>query len=297
MKKLSFAFVILAGVLWGTSGLFVQLLAPYGFTTLQISAVRGGVSFVAVALFALLFDRSLFRVRWWELLLCLFIGVALFGTGNCYFYALQLTSISTAVVLMYTEPALVMLFSVLFLREKITPLKLVSLCTMLFGCVLVSGILGDFKPNPVGILIGLLSGVSFAAYNILTKIAVDKGMRPLSVTLYGFLFASSLSLALSNPVELVRTAASALGETLPLLVAIGLVSFVAPYLLYTMAMRALPVGTVSALGIVEPMAATIFGILFLKEHLTVLSAVGIAAILLAVVLLGLAENKATEKTK
>lgn len=297
MKKLSFAFVILAGVLWGTSGLFVQLLAPYGFTTLQISAVRGGVSFVAVALFALLFDRSLFRVRWWELLLCLFIGVALFGTGNCYFYALQLTSISTAVVLMYTEPALVMLFSVLFLREQITPLKLVSLCTMLFGCVLVSGILGDFKPNPVGILIGLLSGVSFAAYNILTKIAVDKGMRPLSVTLYGFLFASSLSLALSNPVELVRTAASALGETLPLLVAIGLVSFVAPYLLYTMAMRALPVGTVSALGIVEPMAATVFGILFLKEHLTVLSAVGIAAILLAVVLLGLAENKATEKTK
>lgn len=297
MKKLSFAFVILAGVLWGTSGLFVQLLAPYGFTTLQISAVRGGVSFVAVALFALLFDRSLFRVRWWELLLCLFIGVALFGTGNCYFYALQLTSISTAVVLMYTEPALVMLFSVLFLREKITPLKLVSLCTMLFGCVLVSGILGDFKPNPVGILIGLLSGVSFAAYNILTKIAVDKGMRPLSVTLYGFLFASSLSLALSNPVELVRTAASALGETLPLLVAIGLVSFVAPYLLYTMAMRALPVGTVSALGIVEPMAATVFGILFLKEHLTVLSAVGIAAILLAVVLLGLAENKATGKTK
>ncbi len=297
MKKLSFAFVILAGVLWGTSGLFVQLLAPYGFTTLQISAVRGGVSFVAVALFALLFDRSLFRVRWWELLLCLFIGVALFGTGNCYFYALQLTSISTAVVLMYTEPALVMLFSVLFLKEKITPLKLVSLCTMLFGCVLVSGILGDFKPNPVGILIGLLSGVSFAAYNILTKIAVDKGMRPLSVTLYGFLFASSLSLALSNPVELVRTAASALGETLPLLVAIGLVSFVAPYLLYTMAMRALPVGTVSALGIVEPMAATVFGILFLKEHLTVLSAVGIAAILLAVVLLGLAENKATEKTK
>ena len=297
MKKLSFAFVILAGVLWGTSGLFVQLLAPYGFTTLQISAVRGGVSFVAVALFALLFDRSLFRVRWWELLLCLFIGVALFGTGNCYFYALQLTSISTAVVLMYTEPALVMLFSVLFLKEKITPLKLVSLCTMLFGCVLVSGILGDFKPNPVGILIGLLSGVSFAAYNILTKIAVDKGMRPLSVTLYGFLFASSLSLALSNPVELVRTAASALGATLPLLVAIGLVSFVAPYLLYTMAMRALPVGTVSALGIVEPMAATVFGILFLKEHLTVLSAVGIAAILLAVVLLGLAENKATEKTK
>ena len=297
MKKLSFAFVILAGVLWGTSGLFVQLLAPYGFTTLQISAVRGGVSFVAVALFAILFDRSLFRVRWWELLLCLFIGVALFGTGNCYFYALQLTSISTAVVLMYTEPALVMLFSVLFLREKITPLKLVSLCTMLFGCVLVSGILGDFKPNPVGILIGLLSGVSFAAYNILTKIAVDKGMRPLSVTLYGFLFASSLSLALSNPVELVRTAASALGETLPLLVAIGLVSFVAPYLLYTMAMRALPVGTVSALGIVEPMAATVFGILFLKEHLTVLSAVGIAAILLAVVLLGLAENKATGKTK
>jgi drug/metabolite transporter (DMT)-like permease len=192
MKKLSFAFVILAGVLWGTSGLFVQLLAPYGFTTLQISAVRGGVSFVAVALFAILFDRSLFRVRWWELLLCLFIGVALFGTGNCYFYSLQITSISTAVVLMYTSPALVMLFSVLFLGEKLTPLKAISLGLMLGGCVFVSGVIGDFKVNTLGLLLGLLSGVAFAAYNILTKIGIEKGSRPISVTLYAFLFASFL---------------------------------------------------------------------------------------------------------
>ncbi len=294
MKKLSFCFVILSGLLWATSGVFVRVLVPYGFTSLQLTAVRGGVSFLAVALFALFFNRQLFRVKGWELLLCLAIGLSLFGTSNCYFYSLQLTSISTAVVLMYIAPAIVMLFSVLFLKERITPLKLVSLGTMLFGCVLVSGILGDFKPDPVGILIGLLSGISFASYNILTKVAVDKGMRPLSVTLYAFFFASSLSLALSKPSGIVTSAASALGETLPLLIGIGLVSYVSPYLLYTLAMRALPVGTVSALGIVEPMAATLFGVFFFKEELNWFSGLGIAAILLAVLLLGLAENRQSQ---
>lgn len=290
MKKLSFLFVVLAGLLWGTSGMFVRLLAPYGFTTLQLSAVRGGVSFLAVALFALCFDRSLFRITGRELLLCIAIGGALFGTGNCYFLSLQLTSIPTAVVLMYTAPAMVMLFSVLFLGERLTPLKLLSLGLMLLGCVLVSGVLGDFKTNLFGLLIGLLSGVAFAAYNILTKVTMQKEMRPISVTIYGFLFASLLSLVFSNPVGIVTSAAKAPAVTLPLLLGIGLVSFVAPYVLYTVAMKTLPAGTASALGIVEPMAATLYGVIFLHEDLTPLSAVGILLILLAVVLFGVAEK-------
>ena len=297
MKKLSFCFVIMAGLLWGTSGLFVQVLAPYGFTTLQISAVRGGVSFLAVALFALIFDRSIFRITPRELLLCVSIGVSLFATGNCYFYSLQITSISTAVVLMYTAPALVMLFSVLFLGERLTPLKAVSLGLMLGGCVFVSGVIGDFKVNTLGLLLGLLSGVAFAAYNILTKIGIEKGSRPISITLYAFLFASFLSFVLSKPMGIFQSAAKAPSQTVPLLIGLGLVSFVVPYVLYAMAMKHLPAGTVSALGIVEPMAATLYGAIFLKEPKTVFDFLGIFLVLLAVLLFGFAERPTLQHKK
>ena len=62
-----------------------------------------------------------------------------------------------------------------------------------------------------------------------------------------------------------------------------------PYVLYTLAMRTLPAGTASALAIVEPMSATVFGFM-IGETLTVFSGIGIVLILLAVFLLGRAES-------
>ena len=48
MKNKSYMYIILAGLLWGTSGIFVNLLVTYGFTALQLTFFRGAVSFVKV---------------------------------------------------------------------------------------------------------------------------------------------------------------------------------------------------------------------------------------------------------
>ena len=60
-------------------------------------------------------------------------------------------------------------------------------------------------------------------------------------------------------------------------------------------MKDLPAGTASALGIVEPMAATVFSIVIFREKVTVFSVIGIALILTAVFLLGKAENEKKQK--
>ncbi|MBR5505295.1 MAG: hypothetical protein IKV73_03205 [Clostridia bacterium] len=44
MKKQAFIFIILAGLLWGTSGIFVHYLAPFGFSSLQLVFFRTVVS-------------------------------------------------------------------------------------------------------------------------------------------------------------------------------------------------------------------------------------------------------------
>ena len=92
-KKLSFAFIILAGVLWGTSPIFVNYLAPYGFTSVQMTAVRGTVSFVGMLVYVSIFNRKLFKIKPLDLLLYLAIGATLFGTAFCYYSAMQLTSL------------------------------------------------------------------------------------------------------------------------------------------------------------------------------------------------------------
>ena len=178
MKRRAFVYIIIAGILWGTSGIFVNALSPHGFSSLQITALRGVVSCLFMGIFVLFHDRKLFRVTFRQFMLFVVIGVSLFGTSSCYYLSMQMTSISTAVVLMYMAPVYVMIWSVLFFGERFSILKLISVVAMLVGCCLVSGIVGGLKFDAVGLLFGILSGISYGAYNIFTKIAMRKKCHP-----------------------------------------------------------------------------------------------------------------------
>ena len=293
MKK-SFFYIILAGVLWGTSGIFVHYLTPHGISSLQMTAVRGCVSLLCLALYALIFDRSLFHLTRPQLFLCICAGVSLFGVASCYFASMQMTSVSTAVVLMYSAPIYVTAFSVLFLGEKMSPFKLTALGLMILGCALVSGIVGGLKFDPLGIFLGVLSGISYAAYNIFTKIVTGKGCKPLSATLYSSLFMSAVALSVSKPHEIVLNAAKEPLYLIPMLLGLGVITFVLPYAFYSSAMKNLPAGTASALSIVEPMAATLFSVFLFDEQLNLYSCIGIVMILAAVLLLGRTDGKGKE---
>lgn len=290
MKKRAFIYIIIAGLLWGTSGIFVKYLTPYGLGPLQILSLRGLTASVVMCIYALIANRGLFRLSRVELAFLLGSGVALFATAGSYFTSMQMTSISTAVVLMYMAPMLVMIYSVLFLGERLTRLKTVSVVCMLIGCALVSGVIGGLKFDPLGIAIGALSGVSYAAYNVLTKIQMRRGISPLTAILYNFIFMTVISIAVSRPVETLGCIAAEPLEVIPISIALGVVTFVIPYFLYTVALRELPAGTTSALAIIEPMSATLFGALFFGEHPDIFSGIGIVLILLAVFLLSRAEN-------
>lgn len=289
MKK-AFIFTIISGVLWGSSAAFVKFLTPYGFPSFQLTFVRGAVSFICMALYALIFDRSLFKISLKELFYLFFVGASLFGCAGCYFTSMQMTSVSTAVTLMYTAPIYVMIFSVLFLGEKFSKFKLVSVICMLLGCCLVSGLIGGIKFNLPGIIIGFVAGISFAAYNVLTKISVDRRCKPFTATMYSSLFMTVVALFVSDIGTLGTNISHAPLITIPLLVGLGVVTFVVPYFLYSSAMKNLPVGTVSSLSTVEPMSATLFSIIIFGEKLTISSVLGILLIVLAVILLGKSEN-------
>lgn len=290
MIKRAYFYIIAAGIFWGTSGLFVAALSPYGFSSLQMTAMRGVVSAVCMSLYCFFSDKKLFKASPFETFLFILSGLSMFGTASCYYISMQESSVSTAVVLMYTAPIIVMIYSVLFLGEKLTKLKLCAVLLMLLGCALVSGIIGGFKFSVWGIAAGFMSGISYSSYNILTKIQMRKGARPQSATLYCFIFMAILAVAFCNPAELVTLAAKAPAPIIPLMIGIGVVTTVLPYLLYTFAMRELPAGTASSLGIVEPMSATIFSITLLGEKPDIFSIVGIVLIIGAVFILGKSEK-------
>ncbi len=284
MKKRAFIYIVLTGILWGTSGVFFNLLEPLGFSAVQMTAMRGGVSGIVMVIYAL-FHRELFKVKLKDFILFACSGLCVFSTATCYFASIGLSSVSTAVVLMYTAPVFVMIYSVAFLGEKLSFLKLISVILMIVGCGLVSGVIGGMKFSLWGILLGLLSGVSYGAYNIITKIAMMHKANSVSATLYCFVVMGIVAFFASNPTQIAELIMKNPTATIPLMIGIGVVTCVLPYFLYTMALRDIPAGTASALSIIEPMAATVFSIIFFDEKLGIFPACGIILILVAVLLL------------
>lgn len=289
-KKLSFALIVVAGLCWGTSPIFVHYLAPYGFTSQQMTAVRGTVSFICMMIFVLLTNRKLFKIKINDLLMCAAIGVSLFGSAFCYYSAMQMTSAATAVVLMYTAPIYVMLFSVLFMGEKFSKGKLLALIMMLIGCCLVSGIIAGSRFHIVGILLGILTSFVYAGYNILTKVSMQKELEPITVTLYSFMFMCVISLTICRPADLIRNIVLKPVPTLPLCIGLGIVTFIIPFFLFTYSMKHLPAGVASALSIVEPMAATVFSAVLFREIPDIVTIIGIVLILASVYLLSKTEQ-------
>ncbi len=285
IQKKSFLFIILAGIFWGSSGIFFHLLEPYGFSPLQMTAMRGVVSACCLLGYALIFRRDLFRIKGREALLFCGSGITIYGTAAFYYMAIAASSVPTAVVLMYTAPVFVMGYSLLFLGEKINRIKALAVLIVLIGCVLVSGVIGGGSFQPMGVFLGLSAGLSYSAYNIFTKYSMLRGSNSVSATLYCFLVMGLVSLLFCEPVEMLPLIAKAPIPIIPLILGIGLCTCVFPYFLYTLALKEIPAGTAATLGIVEPMSATVFSIVFLGERVSFLPMIGIILILGAVILL------------
>ena len=162
-KKLAPLWILLAGALWGTMGLFVRRLNACGLAAIEVTQIRMTAGLVIVGLYLLLFRRDLLRVRLRDLW-CFFgtgiISLLLFS--YCYFRNMTYTSLSVAAILLYTAPAFVMLLSLLLFREKMTVNKVLALVLALAGCALVSGIGTGAGISGTGLLLGLGSGLFYA---------------------------------------------------------------------------------------------------------------------------------------
>lgn len=282
------ALIILAGCFWGTMGIFVRKLSAFGFSSIQIVSVRVTLAALAFCVVLLIKDRSGFRIAARDIPLFLGLGVGsvlLFAV--CYFTAITMMPLSVAAILLYTSPIWIMLMSVLFFREKLERKKIIALVLAFIGCVLVSGISGEGITLP-GLLIGLCSGIGYGLYSILGTVALRK-YSPYTVTTYAFLFAAAGSWLICRSAEMVSIFAGA-AKLLPLLAFCGLtalVTAVVPFLAYTLGLDTVEASRAGILATIEPMVATLIGILVFSEKLTVLSGIGILLILSAVIILNI----------
>ena len=277
--------ILLSGVFWGSMGIFMRPLSSCGFSALHLVFLRLGLGALLFALLLLVRDRAGLRIALRDLPLFLGLGLlsVLFFT-YCYFRAIELLPLSTAAILLYTSPIWVMLMSALFFREAVTGRKLLALALAFAGCVLVSGI--SSGGAGVGVLFGLGAGFGYALYSILGAVALKRGYRPMTVTLYTFLIAALGAFLLCGKGALVQALSAArAGGMLWLVPLTSLVTAVIPYLAYTEGLRTTEASRAAILATVEPVVATVLGALVYGERLSLPAFLGILLVLSAIVLL------------
>ena len=289
MKKLAVILVLIAGSLWGCIGIFVRHYTALGLSSMQSVALRLTLAAVMFSVFILIYDRRLFKIRLRDLWCFLGTGVISLSIFSFfYFKSIELSSLSVAAVLLYTAPAFVMLFSLIFFRERLTVPKVISLVLAVLGCAMTTGVIGgQLTVTLAGFLFGLGSGICYALYSIFSRFALDRGYRSFTINLYTFLFAAVASLVTIDvhPVVAVMTASA--GECFYALL-FALVSCVLPYVTYTLGLKYIASSTASIIATVEPIVATVIGAVIFAEPIGVpFGYIGVALVFLSVVLINI----------
>lgn len=277
--------VILTGCLWGVINIFVRTLSAAGLGSLQIALGRLAAAALIFSIFLLIKDPSCFRIRLNDIWMFIGTGVVSVVFFNlCYFYTMIHGQASIAVVLLYTSPVFVMLFSALLFREKITPRKITALILTVTGCVFVSGLIaGNLSVTPLVLLSGIASGMLYALYTIFGRYALAK-YSTYSVTVYTFILAFIASVFFGDAPGLISTLRADPSLILWIL-GLAVVSTVFPYFLYTWGMQHMESGKAAILVAVEPVVGAIIGMTVFREPHDLYKLIGITLIIAAIFVL------------
>lgn len=290
MESIASIMVLAAATLWGSGGLFIHFISKTGLSGSQMTAIR--LCFVPIMVFLLLFvtDREKLRIDPKDIGWMILNGVVgIFVFNLCYTYAIQWTGMATAAVLLYLMPSLVMLYSVTFLKEKFTVLKGVCLLLSLLGCALVSGFADGFTINPAGLVMGLISAVCYAEYNILVSTKL-KRYSSFTNILYPFSFAAIMGLIyvlLGGEFGGMINCIVEKPYSLLLCAMLALCCSVISYWLFNTALQSISASKASIIATFEPVAAALLGLAFLKQNLSIYAILGIVCELVALILLNI----------
>lgn len=275
---------ILAGVLWGIISVFLKTLDAAGFGTLSIMLCRALISAVILFLFIFFKDKNLFKIELKDLWMFMGTGIiSLTFFSVCYFRSILEIGASVAVILLYTSPIFVLIFSFFLFGEEFSLPKVIAVVFALAGCVMVTGLgSGNSYISGRGIFIGLCAGLGYALYSIFSRYALEK-YDSLTVTFYTFVFSAVSLLPFGDLPSVVQTLNL---KSVFFFLGISFFCTVLPYILYTFGLRGLETGHAAIIVTIEPLVGCLIGIFLWKEELSLVKVLGILLIFAAVVLCG-----------
>ena len=206
-SNLGYVLVLIAALMWGSIGIFVNGISAMGVSSQSMAAFRllvGALILAPVLMFmgcrpdegstVAQGPLALFKASPKELVSCALVGiVGLAAANTCYYECMGEVGMSTASVLLYTSPVFGVVLGRVLYREDVTPNKLVAIAFNIGGCVLAvtNGDLSGFHFSVWGVTSGVIAGLCGASLAVFSRIAT-KTVHPLAVTFWALFLAVRL---------------------------------------------------------------------------------------------------------
>ena len=301
-----YLYIASAAFLWGVAATlgraaFTGRLLPKGqalrpIDPLILSQSRTTFSFI-VLMVALVLLRGWKRLRlpvsdFRRMFVLGIFGVA--ASNYLYYLAIQRTNVATAIILQYTAPIVVLLYTVARGLQKPTVQRISAVGLAVSGIALVIGIFGSsgFRLDAIGVIAALGAAFSFAFYNVGGHSILARYDR-WTVLLY-VIFSASLFWIVVNPPWKIAAAHYSVDQWLFLLV-FSLISVLAPFSLYFAGLQHLEPTRAIVVSCLEPVFSIVIAAVALGEIVRPLQTVGIVLVLVAIVVVQLPDRRLHEE--
>ncbi len=287
MKNISLKgaiFVILAGILWGTTGTS-QGLAPQGVSSSVIGALRllvAGVIFTSLLFLKANFPKS--RLSNKELVFLIIGTLSVVFYQLTFFYGVRLAGVAVGTVIgIGSSPLWAGFLGYIFLKEKPLVIWYISTVIAIVGLVLLSfsGNVDSSSVNVWGVFLMLMAGFTYAMYSLCAKKLMVKLHADFVMAAY-FMGGGLIMLPILffNDLQWLMTIKGSL-----LILHLGVFATAIAYLLFSRGLQLVPISKATTLSLTEPLTASLLGILVLGEKISFFSGLGMGLIFVSILLL------------
>lgn len=288
--------VILASLLWGTTGTTATLL-PDAASPLAIGAATMGIGGVLLAVTAPRLTRDvLARRESRRFVLIGAIGVVVYPLA--FYSGMDLVGVAVGnVVALGSGPAFAALLEWGVERRRLSPRWAVSTGLAILGIALLAtgrregGAAADGGSAALGIALGLLAGFAYALFTWASSRAIQGGAA--SRGAMGAMFGV-------GALPLLVVLAVLGGPLLESVESVGLTAYLAigpmwlAYVLFGVGLRSVRSSTATTIALLEPVVATVLAVLVVGERLTALGWIGLAVVLVGIAVLVSARRPRSE---
>jgi drug/metabolite transporter (DMT)-like permease len=269
-------FALITAIGLGSITTQAKLFYADGGNAMTLMATRFLISTLVIGLL-ITFRRQTFNIERQQRLSVFLLGFVWSGSMILYLLSVETISVSLAVLLLYTYPLLVLIYSII--RRQIVPSPALIL---IFGLAFLGLYLalsgGAVKLNTTGLLFALLAGFG-AAYTFIRGANVAPRLNPLVMTFW----INVVGLVMIIPLIYTQFSLSVSASGFIALTAATLF-YVIAILCQFQALARLPATTAAFLLNLEPVVSILLAAIILQENLTGLQWTGVALVMLVLLI-------------